>query len=88
MEAGNFYDQAIFCEPFLERVHLQDRRTGFLRGSKQFTRVSTVLDSNTTMMIFDNIEPNAPDSLKYSRGFAMLHQIKMGEVWVEIYRRR
>jgi hypothetical protein len=86
-EQHNFYDHYILCTPYLERIHLQDPYTGFLRSNKTFTHVSEFKSDSTEFMILDNIEPDEKlENEKYNSAYSLVQRFSKGIAWIEIYK--
>jgi hypothetical protein len=86
-EADHFYDRNIFCAPFLERIHLLDAKTGSRHTATQFSNITDRPTNSMDLMVFDNIEENAPDSLRHLNNFYLLYRMEKGPAWVEVYKR-
>jgi 4-amino-4-deoxy-L-arabinose transferase-like glycosyltransferase len=88
-ENNNFYNKGIYTKAYLHEVHLEDRTSGFLHSKKHFTDVNDKLDSTRTLLIFDNIEPDAQYATsKTDTAFFLLKRFEKGTVWAEVYRRK
>lgn len=88
LEQQDRYDNVISSNAYLERMHLTDAYTGFLRSAKTFPHVQTAVDEHTDLVIFTNIEPDASyDQFKNNHGFKLLYRTEKGEAWGEIYER-
>ena len=89
LEAANAYDSTIATASFLEKQHLTDPATGFLKGTRAFSHIDYDIKPTTRYAVFDNIEPD--DRIKAVRqdpGFVLLKRIEDQEVWAEIYVRK
>jgi len=89
MERSNFYDKHIAIGSYLERAHLTNRSTGFLSNERNFKYVTSDIDSNTDLVIFDSLEPDMRyDTLVKGSTFELVYHIEMHGVWADVFRRR
>lgn len=88
-EDNNCYDSVIGVGSFLEREHLLDAATGFLRTSKTFSKANWYIDTKTDYAVFTNIEKdNRYEQVKKDLSFTLAYRYQKGEVWGEIYKRK
>lgn len=89
MENNNLYGHHIAAPSSLNRVHLTQPYTGFLRSGKIFTAVNYVMEPQTEYFIVDNIEPDTSiHKEQIAQQFDRVYSITKGEVWAEIYKRK
>ena len=89
MEKNDFYNKNIAAFSFLARVHLQDPKTGFLKSERSFVNVTEHVDSNTQLIICDNIKPSEQHAaIKNDSSFRLIEQHHVGGIWTEIYERK
>lgn len=86
LESHHLYNRTIGAGGNLERLHLTDKETGFLKGPDTFSHVSWDINSATEYAIFDNIETDTRrDAILSDTTFKLVHLINKGPVWAEIY---
>lgn len=87
LEERKLYNEPIGTGSFLQRVHLTDKATGFLRGTTAFKKVDWNIDY-ATYIIVDNIEPDYRyDQIKNRPGYKLAFRKAKGLGWIEIYER-
>lgn len=88
-EKNSFYDKIIYARPFLEMVHLQDPKTGFLHSERTFTHVTDHAEHSTELVVMDSIEPDGQDdAIRKDSSFTLIHRYEQGSTWVEVYQRK
>lgn len=86
LEQHELYDQEIGTNAYLERMHLTDPYTGFLKSDRIFSKVHWEILDDTQVAIFSNIEPDYQyDALKANPSFKRVYRVAVGEAWGEIY---
>lgn len=89
MERLNAYDEVISAPLYLEKEHLIDYRTGFLKSKQVFTRVAWGWTPETRYVVFDNIESTyLHEEIKQDTSFHLFFRVSKGWAWGEIYERR
>jgi 4-amino-4-deoxy-L-arabinose transferase-like glycosyltransferase len=89
LEQHGYYEQQIAVGSFLEKQHLLDPTTGFLRSDTVFKNVRWDIDVKTELVIFDNIEAdNRYDVIVSDTSFQRVHRYSRGVAWAEIYMRK
>ncbi len=89
LENHHGYERHICCPPFLERVHLLNPNTGFLRSDKVFRNVTIEPNKRTELLVLDNIEPDAAsENTKRDSTFSHLLRFSKGNAWVDLYERK
>ncbi len=85
LEQHNLYDAVIGAGSYLQRIHLTDPATGFLRGNKTFKNVDWEIN-HPDYMIVDNIEPDYRyGQIKNRPGYSLVFRKTKGQGWIEIY---
>lgn len=88
-ENNRLYDASIATTAFLEQIHLQDPKTGFLRSAHSFSHVSSTIDTSARFIIFDNIEPDDHyNIISNAPQYSLVHRFSKGHAWVEVFKRR
>lgn len=71
---------------YLERVHLTDTNTQFLIHKKPFTKVDWVIDEQTQVIIFDNIESDSRyNNFNTNKQYVLFKRFENKTAWAEIY---
>lgn len=87
-EEKAYYDKNITCGAYLERAHLTNLATGFLKHQRVFSHVKWDIEGNTDIIIFNNIEADYRYERKNEwQNFELIHRIQKGSVWAEVYKR-
>jgi 4-amino-4-deoxy-L-arabinose transferase-like glycosyltransferase len=83
------YDASIGCGPFIERQHLIDPATGYLRGDTGYRHVKWDIDDRASYVLFDNVENDSRyDQVKSDAAFQRVFRAEKGKVWGEVYKRK
>jgi 4-amino-4-deoxy-L-arabinose transferase-like glycosyltransferase len=89
LEDHQYYHHQVSSNAYLERVHLTDPYTGYLKGKDTFSNVTWQVTATTDIAVFDNIEPDYQyDNVKADTSFKKVFRIERGTVWGEIYIRK
>jgi 4-amino-4-deoxy-L-arabinose transferase-like glycosyltransferase len=89
MENNNLYEHNIAAPSSLNRVHLTQPYTGFLRSGKTFKSVNYTMEPTTEYLIIDNIEPDTSiHKSQLEQQFTKAYSVAKGEAWAEIYKRK
>jgi hypothetical protein len=89
LEEGAYYDAQIAAGAYLDRVHLTNPATGFLKKGKTFKHVKWDIDGNTDLIIFNNIEQDYRyGHEKEYPHFQLVYRFQKGIVWSEVYKRK
>lgn len=89
MENAELYGASIASSCFFERLHLTSPESGYLRGARVFTGISTNITPETEFVITDNTEPGYPDCPPgLDSCFYLFREIRKGGAGADIYRRR
>lgn len=89
LENHQYYHHKVSTNAYLERVHLTDPYTGYLKGKDTFTQVSWQVTVATEIAVFDNIEPDYQyANVKADTSFQRVLRVEQGTVWGEIYVRK
>ena len=88
-ERNNYYDMNIGVGSFLEREHLIDSTTGFLRNGKTFKNAQWEINFQTDFIVFDNIEPDYRyDEVQKGGRFKLVFRKANTNSWVEVFERK
>jgi 4-amino-4-deoxy-L-arabinose transferase-like glycosyltransferase len=90
LEQEQLYDKTISLTCFVASKHLTDYATGFLHYyDRRFSKVQWEINSNTDVVLFDNIEPDTRyEQVKNDTSFRLMHRYTNGSVWNEVYMRK
>ncbi|PSK89017.1 ArnT family glycosyltransferase [Taibaiella chishuiensis] len=89
LEQHHYYQAAIGTNAYLERMHLTDPYTGYLKGTDTFARVTWQITAATDIAVFDNIEPDYQcENVKADTTFLRVFRVDRGTAWGEIYIRK
>ena len=89
MEDHNLYNNKIAASSALNRAHLTQPYTGFLRSDKTFSHVNYIMEPGTEYFIIDNIEPDTSIlKSQLQQQYNKIYSITKGEAWAEIYQRK
>lgn len=89
LEQHQYYHHQVSTNAYLERVHLTDPYTGYLKGADTFTNVTWQITHTTHVAVFDNIEPDYQyEPAKADTSFQKVFRVDKGTVWAEIYVRK
>jgi len=83
------YDEPICCFSFLQEVHLNDYKTGFLHGTQQYTNVTENITDSSRYVVLDNIDPFLhSEGIHPDSSFVQVYRYQYKDVWAEVYRRK
>lgn len=91
-EQNNFYNEHISCKTFFGHIHLTDPNTGFLRHNKPFTHVTDTMNSQTRLVIYDNIDSGRPELADEEKAqikdkaLNLIYKYANGLDWVIVYK--
>lgn len=89
LEQHNLYNKTISSHSFLNRMHLEDRYTGFIDGRDTFKNVIWNYEWGPDIIMMDNIEPDPSyDAVKADTFFKLVYRVEKGTAWGEIYGRK
>lgn len=89
LEKHRYYHQPLGTNAYLERVHLTDPYTGYLKGADTFTQVHAQITHASQVTVFDNIEPDYQyEPVKADTSFIRTFRVEQGTVWGEVYVRK
>ena len=89
LEKNNYYDSSICCGSFMEKEHLIDPNTGFLKSQKAFKNVKWELDASTAFIVFDSMEYDYRYKQVISQpNFHLVYRTQEGKLWGEIYQQQ
>jgi len=90
-EDANYYDKWTTVFENLQKLHLEDRGSGFRSNNRPFNKLLWGVMDSTQVVILDNVESmRAVDSSKqYSKDphYKLVHRYQKGMVWNEVYER-
>ncbi len=89
LEQHHYYHAPIATNAYLERIHLTDPYTGYLKGADTFSKVTWQITGATDIAPFDNIEPDYQyENVKADTSFLRVLRVERGTAWGEIYIRK